>query len=308
MLTRTHLLIPLLLFFAATACAQKTSFTFSEDREAGRLILSEKGMPVLAFQRSPRLKEGVKTVYRRAGYFHPVYDLDGEPITRDFPEDHYHHRGLWLSWPWMSYRGRKVQLWHPSALRQEFDRYLRRETGPDRATLELRNSWVLEGTSIGSETWRLTVQARSGDRRVIDVQITVRAAEHPIKLRGKRRKKKGYGGLTLRTAPSLAGGRLMTDGGGLAGDTVQEHFQWVDLSSKQRGVALMAHPSNPNAPPPWLLRNSYGGVLNAEWPGLETYTLKPGEPVTLRYRLVVHRGRMAPGTLENVFEEWKRAK
>ncbi len=293
-----------LFLFYATACAQASPFSFSEDRERGTLTLLEKEQPVLTFNRGMQLKERVKEAYRRAGYFHPIYDLDGKPITEDFPDDHYHHRGLWLSWPWMKYRGEKMQLWHPSSLRQEFDRYLRKEPGTEQAVLELRNNWVLDDESIGSEQWQLTVHARTDDRRIIDVRITIRAAEHPVKIRGKQNKRKGYGGMTLGTGPALGGGRLVDDAGEGDRDAVQKPYRWANLSKDDRGVALLAHPGNSNSPPPWLIRNSYGGVLNPEWPGLEAYTLKPGEPVTLRYRLIVHDGSRSSDEIKNLYERW----
>ncbi len=303
---RFRFLVPLLLVMIG-ACAQASSFSFEENQSDGTLTLQENGTPVLTFVGDMTLKDGVPEKFRREGYFHPIYDLNGSSLTSDFPKDHYHHRGLWLSWPWMLYRGEKVQLWHPSPLRHRFDRILKQSVGKQQATLRLRNNWVLDETPIGSEVWQLTVHPRSGNRRIIDVSITIRAKTDVILLRGKQRKKKGYGGLTLRTAPSLVGGRLRTDKGTLEGDTVQKTFNWVDLSTDKRGITLFAHPSNPNSPPPWLIRNSYGGVLNPEWPGLKRYKLKPGDPLTLRYRLVVHDGSLSGTDLQNVFRGWTGA-
>jgi hypothetical protein len=286
------------------AVANAGSFQFDKEEETGTFTLRDGEEPVFSFVYKQRLKEGAPEQYRRTGYMHPLYDLDGKPITLDFPRDHYHHRGVWLSWPRMSYEGKKVQLWHPSPLRQQFDRWIKREIDGGSATVVLRTNWVLEGEVIGGERWRIEAHPPQGDYRAVDVKLTVSAKDKPIKLGGKRTANKGYGGLCIRTAASLANGRLLTDAGSLKGDAVRKRFRWADLATDERGLAVLAHPANPNSPPPWLLRNSYGGILNPEWPGLDLVTLEAGDPVTLRYRLVVHRGKMDATQLNELFKQW----
>ena len=46
----------------------------------------------------------------------------------------------------------------------------------------------------------------------------------------------------------------------------------------------------PPTPPRWLLRTSYGGLMNVSWPGSRPVTLEPGKPLTLKYRIYVHEG------------------
>ena len=278
------------------------TFTLDRNRDAGRLTLLEKGQPVFSFNYKPQLKKGVDEKYRRAGYFHPIYDLDGEPITDDFPDDHYHHRGMWLSWPWMKYQGQKMQLWHPSPLKHEFDQLVDRNLTQNKARVILRNKWVVDGTAIGREQWMVTVYRRSKNMRVMDVHITAGAIEHPIQVRGKQNANKGYGGLTVRAHPSLKGAKLLTDKGPRNNDATNVKFNWADISTNERGIAVLVHPSNPNSPQPWLLRNSYAGILNPEWPGLEKQTLKPGKPVKLKYRMIIHKGRISADRIRKYFQ------
>ena len=47
-----------------------------------------------------------------------------------------------------------------------------------------------------------------------------------------------------------------------------------------------------------MIRNSYAGLVNVSWPGLTPVVLKPAEPVTLRYRIYVHRGDAAAAGVE----------
>ena len=59
-------------------------------RDGGYLI-SESGDPVLFYRLEPTSFDGR---YERSNYVHPLYGLDGEVLTEDFPEDHRHHRGV----------------------------------------------------------------------------------------------------------------------------------------------------------------------------------------------------------------------
>ncbi len=295
-------LLVAVLFVSTGLAVHAQTFSVTRDKEAGTFTLLENDQPVYTFNYKPQLKEGVNKKYRRAGYFHPIYDLDGKSITDDFPDDHYHHRGMWLSWPWMKYKGEKVELWHPSPLKQQFDRILDKKLTSDKGRIVLRNNWVLNGDVIGGERWMVTAYASSEQFRVIDVQISFGATEQPIKVRGKQNANKGYGGLTVRAHPSLKGARIQTDRGSRSGDATNKKFKWADISTEKRGIAVLVHPSNPNSPQPWLLRNSYAGILNPEWPGLKTATLEPGDEVTLKYRLIIHQGRLSADRIKELFQ------
>ncbi|MFO0909036.1 MAG: DUF6807 family protein, partial [Isosphaeraceae bacterium] len=97
--------------------------------------------PVLVYNHGTTLKQGVPKDRARSGYVHPIYGLDGEVITDDFPRDHYHHRGLFWAWPHNTVNGREVDLWALQGVRNEFERWLRREAGPEGATLGVKNAW-----------------------------------------------------------------------------------------------------------------------------------------------------------------------
>ena len=45
----------------------------------------------------------------RSNYFHPLYDLDGNVLTEDFPKDHIHHRGIFWAWHQVRINGTTVQ-------------------------------------------------------------------------------------------------------------------------------------------------------------------------------------------------------
>jgi len=281
---------------------EASGFRFVDQPDAGELALQESGRAVFSFVYGPRLAAGVAERYRRTGYLHPVHDPAGEPITMDFPADHRHHRGVWLSWPWMQVQGRDVQLWHPSPLRQHFARWIAQDIREDRAILAAEIDWMLDGERVGRECTTVTAY-RAGERsRVLDLVYTFEAIGEPIRVRGQE--VHGYGGVCVRTTQDLRGGRLHTSEGPLGGDVHAQSFAWAALASDRRGMAVFAHPENPGAPQAWLLRNSYGGILNPQWPGTEGTVLEPGDPVTLRYRLYVFLGEADPGHLAERYQEW----
>ena len=70
----------------------------------------------------------------RSSYVHPLYGLDGEVITDDFPKDHYHHRGLFWAWPHVRVGTEETDLWMLKGIRQQFERWLGREAMSTRQT------------------------------------------------------------------------------------------------------------------------------------------------------------------------------
>ncbi len=284
------------------ADADKANFEFVDDEENGELKLMENGQPVFSFVYGPRLAEGVDERFRREGYLHPVYDTEGEPITMDFPGDHPHHRGVWLSWPWMQVRGKQVELWHPSPIRHQFNSWIRKEVLDDRATMVALTDWMLAGEKTGSEHFEVTAHHADGQGRILDLKFTFVAVGEKIQLRGQH--DRGYGGLCVRTSQDLRHGSVHSDEGPLDGDVHDRSFNWVALASEQRGVTVFVHPENPGAPQSWLVRNSYGGILNPQWPGTEVAVLEPDEPLTLRYRMYVYRGETDPARLAEIYQQW----
>jgi hypothetical protein len=65
------------------------------EKDEGGFWIKQGKTKVLFFQRE--MNDSIPE-YARNNYFHPVYDLNGNVITEDFPEDHLHHRGIFWAW------------------------------------------------------------------------------------------------------------------------------------------------------------------------------------------------------------------
>ena len=281
-------------------------FTWQESEE-GVLIL-EDGAKVLFFQRQPKDLAGR---FRRANFVHPLYDLDGQVLTEDFPADHRHHRGVFWAWhqvwlgdmqlagdPWVA----RDTEWHVRSLQVERD-------GPAllvRSVVEVRVAGgpVADGAPqpVIYERIVMRIHPATDNHRQIDFQLKLSAAVAGVK-RGGSDDPKGYGGFSVRL-------RLPEDTQfrGPAGRiepqlTAVEAGPWVDITATHRpghapsGVAILCHPSTPGVPPPWILRAARS-MQNPAYPGRHPVGLEADPPLTLRYRLVVHRGRPSRATLE----------
>jgi hypothetical protein len=294
-------LILLLLFMGQTERDQGPGLAFAEDAAAATLTVMDGARPVLTYRYGENLPAGLDAKQTRSCYIHPLYSLDGEPLTADFPADHLHHHGLFWAWPVVEVRGARSSNWEPAepSLHQHFVRWVGREADQQGARLVVANIWRLaENETVLEETISLTVHPASALARAIDVEIVLRPVGGRLELRGAPAENKGYGGLCFRGAPLFRGAEMTTDQGRITEDSVGKPFLWADLSTRpgpgpeapRDGVAVFIHPGHPDRPLAWLARNSYAGVLNPSWPGLAGATLAADKAVTLRYRIYVHRG------------------
>jgi hypothetical protein len=69
------------------------------------------------------------------------------------------------------------------------------------------------------------------------------------------------------------------------------------------GIAMFDHPANVNHPTAWHCRNDgwAGAALNVEGP----LTIRPGEPLRLRYRICLHRHNALEGQVAQRYEDYR---
>ena len=287
-----------------SAAFPQPSYAFKDDAALKTLTLLDGTRGVLTFCYGDQLKPGADPKYVRSGYIHPLFGLDGEVLTDDSPADHLHHHGLFWTWPIIRTRGVKTGTWEPATppLRQQFVRWIRREIKDGAAALGVESVWKLDDKEIvARETADFIVHPAFPLGRFIDVTLVIEAVGGPLEFQGQQDAGKGYGGLCFRGAPQFNAAALTTDRGPQKEDAVNTPFLWADLSTAERGVAIFVSPSHPGHPIPWLIRNSYAGILNPSWPGLNSATIEAGKSVTLRYRLYIHRGDVAAARVAETY-------
>jgi hypothetical protein len=294
----------------AAAPSSGAGFRFVERADEGTLTLYEGDRAVLVYNFTDRLKPGLAADRRRACYIHPIFGLDGETLTEDFPpEGHFHHRGLCWTWAEVKVGDRLTDPWDLRGIRARFRRWSERQAGPETAVLAAEDDWVLdEKQVVATEEIRLRVAKASDVGQAIDLDWRLEAKVGALQIAG--RKKAGYGGLMLRF-PALPETVLTTDAGPQPTDANLKAAAWADLSSKfggksdRSGAAIFVHPQHPNTPVGWTLRKY--GFLNPAWPGTNPVTLEPGKPLVLRYRLWIHRGDAMAGAIRQAYEAYRQA-
>ncbi len=300
--------IMLILSLAAIGFAQ---FTFVEDPAKGTLTIRDGKAEVLTYRYGDQLRPEADPKYMQSCYIHPLYSSDGRVLTDDFPADHFHHHGLFWVWPVIRTRGSSTSSWEPKLprLRQRFMSWLKRENAESAFVLSLKNVWELDGKETIAEE-NVTIRVRRADRtgRTIDLELAIEAIGGPLELQGTPDQNKGYGGLCFRGAPMFTGATITTDEGTLKEDAVNAPFRWADLSTAELGLSIFVSPDHPGVPTKWMIRNSYAGIINPSWPGLASATLKPGEPVILRYRIYIHRGDAEAGEVNAAYAAYMKGR
>ena len=242
----------------------------------------------------------------RACYVHPVYGLSGEQLTDDFPRDHYHHHGIFWTWPHVEVDGKEHDLWAGSTIRQTFSKWLARESGPASAVLAVENGWFVGDQQVMVERVWLRIYHAVAGARAIDIDLTLIPTDKPVTLWGAAGK--SYGGLTVRFKPparSASETVITTPSGPTSRDLTTTILRWADYTTKfdgrdtASGAAIFISPTHPDYPPEWLLRHY--GPLCVGWPGVYPETLQPGKPVRMSYRIWIHKDAVGTSSVTHAY-------
>jgi hypothetical protein len=299
---------------AARQAAKDSAGGFRFEDNGQSLTLLEDGKPVLTYRYTfVEPPAGVDGIYRRMSYIHPLYGLDGDVLTQDFPDDHYHHRGIFWAWPRCAVGERPMDVWLGTEAKQIFDRWVARKAEADTATFAVENLWVFDDRAPKVRERAGFIVHRANDLgRAIDVCLKfTNVCDEVVTIRGATEQNKGYGGLCYRPDAARKPMMFTTAQGGIDADQTEYDTPWADCTSAapngpESGLAIFQHPGNPGYPHSgWLFRHY--GFLGASYPHNETLTLNPGDSFEVRYRLYVHRGNAASGQVAEQFAQYTEA-
>jgi hypothetical protein len=286
------------------------------DKETGQVFIREGGKPVLRYAyetvyesdkyafhgMEPNEYAGRETdtlmanpsIYAvpRSNYIHPIFGPYGEILTRDWSRDHPHHRGIYWAWPEVDFGSKRSDL---HALQKVFARptgRIKLESGPVYAQVEAENLWLMEEgmVPIAREVAMIRAYHQTEEGRVIDLAFKFIGLKDSVTLA--RRGTNAYGGLNVRMmTPESQEISFHTDEEGAT-----PRRAWSDLSGKftgadgPSGMMVFQHQSNPEYPGEWVQYPDLSWVQPTFPTAGTRYLLKPGEPLILRFRLVVHPG------------------
>ncbi|MFZ9745789.1 MAG: PmoA family protein [Opitutaceae bacterium] len=261
--------------------------------------------------------------YVHAGWpkpcLYPILDADGTAYTRDFPfknnpaevPDHDWHRGVWFAHGAVNGHDLWRELPERRTGRIRLERIVETREGPT-GLLRVRSIWeTADGKPLLTDETTLRV-ARSGAVTRLDYDVRLLATHGPVTLGDTEE-----GTMAVRVNEALrvahgkgatkrpGTGRLVNAQGDAGVPAWGKRAAWASYNGplpdgRVIGVALLEHPGNFRHPTWWHARDY--GLLSAnpfgrhdfeklkDQPTAGDHVIPAGGELTLRYRLVFHRG------------------
>jgi hypothetical protein len=261
----------------------------------------------------------------------PLVGPTGEPMTRRYPmlsaganeaTDHPHHRSLWFGHEgvggansWLEPRkGEPLRDPLGEVVHRQFDQL---DCDGDQATVVSTNDWRDAAGNKVCEDQRTLRFFATPDYRWIDFTIRLSATEADVPIADTKE-----GTFAVRVAGTMKvdaklGGRIATSRGLTNGKAWGQPAEWVDYSGPVKGqrvgIAMLSHPTNFRPAPRWHVRtyglfaaNPFGEKDFPRLPDYKqgAYTIRQGESLQLRYRVVLHRGDEVEGEVAKRFGEF----
>ena len=262
-------------------------------------------------------------------YFHPINTIDGYSLTWLSPPDHHWHYALWFSWKYINEinyweedkithlsKGLTEVIKHTFSLNDDLSAQITLQLSyhpPNDDTLlnEDRTIYISSPTKNGEYYINWESDFKAEDKNVVLERTPIEGEE------GGRRWG-GYATLGLRiNTETLTEISLLNDEGKRGLDIHTTPTKWTDISGviqndtiKSAGITVFDHDKNPRHPVPGYVINSE----NNDWPRFvytnpgflynSAYTIKAGESLKLRYRVLVHNGMGKLTKLNDVFNNY----
>jgi len=271
----------------------------TQDAASGQIDLFEGSQPILRYNYRT-IEPGAllsqvsepNRIYARArsDYIHPLYGLGGEVLTRDWPVDHPHHRGIYWAWPEVDFGTARGDL---HALQKVFARPTGRlalKSGGASAQVEAESLWQWEDREpIVREVALIMAYPATSQGRAVDLVFRFEALQDGVTVA--RRETKLYGGLNVRLAtPASQTINTHTDPADAAPRRAWSDLSGVFAGGAASGLTVLQSPSNPDYPGDWVKYPELSWC-QPTFPKAETrFALPKGQPLVLRYRLWIHRG------------------
>ena len=248
---------------------------------------------------------------RKRPYVHPLHSPSGKLLTRNSPEDHPWHHGLWFTIKFVN----EENFWEempPYGVLRHTEEPAR---SPDGSTLEGELHWIRpdKTTVVIRERRHFAHVAIDDSAYAIDFSTQLLALDDLVLDRTPFTTWGGYGGLAFRGAGDWSDTRLMIDDGSEHERVLGVRSRWCDLSSDDAGIAFFDSPANDSHPVPWYASTraaTYGdegwsNFLNAAflWDG--PVELPSGATLDLTYRVVVHDGKWDAERVQSAYEQWR---
>jgi hypothetical protein len=258
-------------------------------------------------------------------YLDPLRAATGTVVTRRYPmqttlgetTDHPEHRGVWFGHT--NVNGFNFYANEPSFTTPNRGTIVVRkidkiESGKKQGNIQAALAWLdPAGNTLLVEKREMIFYGGKSERTIdFDFRLT---AVGPVKFGDHR-----DGGFSIRVADALREDRtgLMVSADGCKKESGcwGKASNWMDYSGdvngEKAGIAILDHPSNPHHPAHWQARGY--GLFAANIFGLREFThgqiadgsvtLKPGETLHLRYRVIIHSGDAQSAKIDAAYAQY----
>ena len=260
----------------------------------------------------------------------PIIGPTGKPMTRSYPagpevkgetRDHPHHQSLWFTHDQVN----GVDFWKanvtdpdggksPHILHHEF---VEIKNSDSTARIVTRNEWAGGNRRICEDERSIVFGTRKNGDRWIDFTITIKTVDVDVTFGDTKE-----GTFAIRVADTLRveaglGGRIVNSEGQVNDDAWGMPAKWVDytgpVEDETVGIAILSHPKSFRPVPRWHVRgyglfaaNPFGerDFPNPDAADQGAVTIKRGDSLTLRYRVLLHRGTTDEANVSAAFAEF----
>jgi hypothetical protein len=259
---------------------------------------------------------------------YPVIGPTGKPVTRSYPftppgdtDDHPHHQSFWMTHGDVN----KVDFWSSNRNDNKGDsgahikhrEFVKVANEGETAEIIARDDWMNGAQRVCEDERRYVFGAGPGDSRWIDCTIKITATDGDVTFGDTKE-----GSFAIRVADSMrvdakTGGKIVSSEKQTDAAAWGQPARWVDytgpVDGETVGIAMLSHPNSFRPMPRWHVRtyglfaaNPFG---RKDFPNPETseqgpFTLKRGESIPLRYRVILHKGATDTMFLERAFKDF----
>ena len=303
------------------AAGESRTYTLSEGSVAGEtgVQLKEEAETITV-----TLNDRHFTTFRYAKaqfrpYFFPVLGPNGREVTRgetsDISKDHVHHRSLYVAYGEVN----DVDLWGEGSNsgRVVPQGFTQKQGGAVVSRLYTQNSWQTQvGEVLMTDIQNFRIYNLPEDAALLDLDLSFIASVGDVHFGDT----KEGGIISIRVHPSMNasdGGKMENAFGGInEAETWGKRANWCDYSGvvdgTPVGIAVFDHIVNPRYPTYWHVRNYglmgsniFGGSSFERDPSKDgSYTLKQGEEMHFRFRVLIHAGDANVGKVAQKYHDF----
>ncbi len=252
-------------------------------------------------------------------YFFPVLGPNGREVTRgetsDISKDHVHHRSLYVAYGEVN----DVDLWGEGSNcgRVTHQGFTQKHGGAVVSRIYAENNWeTKDGKVLMKDKQHFRIYNLPEDSAIFDLDLSFIASEGDVHFGDT----KEGGIMCIRVHPSMNasdGGKIENAFGGVnEAETWGKRANWCDYSGTVEGtpvgIAVYDHIVNPRYPTYWHVRN-YGlmgsnifgsGTFERDKSKDGSYTLKTGEQMHFRFRVLIHAGDATEGKVAQRYHDF----